>query len=844
LQQPSFFRGGHEIKKPNIGLIFKLWICFSLFVEIGYFAAASFLYGKLDKTYIKLEEIDYDLMSEIWSKWLTLYLWPNISFLILVLVGLYLLYTAWKAIDDGKLSQPPATTAGLMLIPMFNIYWIFQAVGKYAGEYNSFISRRNIPSPRLNEKMFFVFSAVYAVGTFVKYIIMLWEYLAGYPPVITSIFMLFYMGAWLGIGIYIISEIKKGLNALEKAGAFAKTNVRQETAGNIAPPAAGNAAGSVSHGPQCAACGSTVRGNAKFCTICGSPALAAEANNAEILLCSSCGVTLPGDAKFCEKCGSPVQAAEEAPELTAAESASMPGPGFAVQGSLPLTCPNPSSQSINPSNAISCAACGAGLNETKPENFGETYIGCDETADNAAETLLRQDARAQTGLLLDPGAEYLYPGELKEKKFEAQPINKNIISKVKLSLFSVKGKYGQKDIKKFGTLKNYRTQDESSNDRAGMSTGSEEKADACTTKISDAGAGGNGFPGADIPVRQKTFLKKQIFWLALVLFVVLAGAAFGIWKVTQGSKTESVQTENNPAKETVSEQQKNDAANDNSVVFQGNNIINGGLVAQQGEWIYYRNASDGFKLYKVRTDGSGRTRLNDDASLYVNEADGWVYYMNASDGFKLYKVRTDGSGRVRLNEDRSYFVNVADGWVYYSNANDGDKIYRIRTDGSGRTRLSDGQSYFINVAAGWVYYINNSDGGKVYKIRTDGSGRTGVNSDESWYICVADGWVYYSNHDDGDRLYKIRTDGSGRTRITDDIALHINVAGGWVYYANANDSGRLYKVRTDGSGRVRLNDDAFYHINMAGEWIYYMNENDGGQIFKIRTDGSGKMVVQ
>ena len=34
------------------------------------------------------------------------------------------------------------------------------------------------------------------------------------------------------------------------------------------------------------------------------------------------------------------------------------------------------------------------------------------------------------------------------------------------------------------------------------------------------------------------------------------------------------------------------------------NIINGGIVAIQGDWIYYSNQSDDGKLYTVKTDGS------------------------------------------------------------------------------------------------------------------------------------------------------------------------------------------------------------------------------------------------
>jgi hypothetical protein len=39
------------------------------------------------------------------------------------------------------------------------------------------------------------------------------------------------------------------------------------------------------------------------------------------------------------------------------------------------------------------------------------------------------------------------------------------------------------------------------------------------------------------------------------------------------------------------------------------NIVNGGLVAQEGNWIYYSNGDSDFWVYKMRTDGSGRQRV-------------------------------------------------------------------------------------------------------------------------------------------------------------------------------------------------------------------------------------------
>jgi meiotically up-regulated gene 157 (Mug157) protein len=114
-----------------------------------------------------------------------------------------------------------------------------------------------------------------------------------------------------------------------------------------------------------------------------------------------------------------------------------------------------------------------------------------------------------------------------------------------------------------------------------------------------------------------------------------------------------------------------------------------------------------------------------------------LYYCSKN----LYKIRTDGTGRQKLNDDRCTDINVAGDWVYYCNMNDNNKLnskflevansilqisgklFRIRTDGTGRQKLSDDWCSNIVVAGDWVYYTSMKDNLKGYRIRTDGTDR-------------------------------------------------------------------------------------------------------------------------
>ena len=292
----------------------------------------------------------------------------------------------------------------------------------------------------------------------------------------------------------------------------------------------------------------------------------------------------------------------------------------------------------------------------------------------------------------------------------------------------------------------------------------------------------------------------------------------------------------------VSNTAQDDIGGDGDINRRGNtvgNIINGGFVAQQDEWIYYRNGGEGGKLYKIRMDGSDRTKITGDESCYINVAGEWVYYSNERAGYKLYKIRIDGSGKTKFYNGKTAYINVVGDWVYYSNGSDDEKLYKLYIDGSGRTKLNDDKSRYINVVGEWAYYSNYSDGNKLYKIRIDGSGRTKLNDDRSYSINVVGEWVYYSNYSDGSKLYKIRIDGSGKTKFDDDKSDYINAVGDWVYYCNYSDGSKLYKIRIDGSGKTKLNDSCSYSINMVGDWVYYQNNRFySGKLSKIHVDGS------
>jgi len=275
------------------------------------------------------------------------------------------------------------------------------------------------------------------------------------------------------------------------------------------------------------------------------------------------------------------------------------------------------------------------------------------------------------------------------------------------------------------------------------------------------------------------------------------------------------------------------------------NINNKAIATLKEGWIYYRNDNDGYKIYKIRPDGSGRQKVNNDNSGCINLVDDWLYYYNLVDGYNIYKIRTDGTGRQKINNDESSNINVVGDWIYYCNHGDLSKIYKIRINGLQREKVNDEHSEYINVVGDWIYYVNVDDSGKIYKIRIDGTGQKKLNEDISHCINVSEDWIFYTHRDARkNNLYRIGTNGLNRERINNDRTSDINVVGNWVYFINESDGGKVYKIRSDGTERQKVNNDRSIYINVVGNWLYYCNEDDQRKIYRIDTDGNHRQRIQ
>ena len=232
-----------------------------------------------------------------------------------------------------------------------------------------------------------------------------------------------------------------------------------------------------------------------------------------------------------------------------------------------------------------------------------------------------------------------------------------------------------------------------------------------------------------------------------------------------------------------------------------------------GEWIYFVDGTVG-GIYKVRIDGTGKTKISNVTSYKVYVEDEWIYYTSEYWGGKLYKMKTDGNSITQiLSENCNEFI-VNGGYIYYVNSSD-NLVYKCRTDGKDKTILCAGFGGMKLALVGKKLVIANNY--KIQSVNLDGSGFTSFETTNVQYVLLNgyDGWLYYLEYDFGrsgtekSSFGRMKPDGSQKTKIFEYKYLnhansYLNVADDWIYFQNEHEGDTLYRVKIDGTKVERV----------------------------------------
>lgn len=144
------------------------------------------------------------------------------------------------------------------------------------------------------------------------------------------------------------------------------------------------------------------------------------------------------------------------------------------------------------------------------------------------------------------------------------------------------------------------------------------------------------------------------------------------------------------------------------------------------DWIYYKSALDNNKFYKIKNDGSSRTKVSDEnisnehknSKFIVDNT--WIYYIHENKENKLYRMKTDGTENELVIDKAVADIHITENYIFYTDW-ETDKPYRRNKDGSSEIKLADYRVEDLNVIGDWIYCRDFDWTVVYYKIRIDGT---------------------------------------------------------------------------------------------------------------------------
>ena len=223
------------------------------------------------------------------------------------------------------------------------------------------------------------------------------------------------------------------------------------------------------------------------------------------------------------------------------------------------------------------------------------------------------------------------------------------------------------------------------------------------------------------------------------------------------------------------------------------NIINGGLCASEGDWLYYSSVKG--QLCKMKkNDINQKSMLTGYSVKNINVSKEHIFFTSDSDG-KICRINQSGNDKIYLTEVACNYVILYKEEIYYTTAED-NNIYRMKTDAREKMLLYNGNVSYLGVGKEGIFFTDKDKSNNLFRMNRDGTDMKLLSDDYCSCINVYEGYIYYINHSAGGKIYRMKTDGTDKRKYGDASVYKLNVTDGFIYYAE-QASKHLYRSRHD-----------------------------------------------
>lgn len=255
-----------------------------------------------------------------------------------------------------------------------------------------------------------------------------------------------------------------------------------------------------------------------------------------------------------------------------------------------------------------------------------------------------------------------------------------------------------------------------------------------------------------------------------------------------------------------------------------------GFVVKQGEWIYYKDYSDNYALYRMKTDLSSKQKILSAEFSQLNVVGDWIYYTNMFDLASIYRVKTDGTQGKKLVQGEVIELYILGNWMYFIERKQlpdatgvDDKLYKAKLDGSEKTRLGTEQIQFFVIYQDLIYYSNSDNNNSLWKMKMDGTAKTKVLAYENVNTFFIGGDKIYCQVANN-KIVESSLDGTSSRVLVNETYdnLHINKIGNYIIYTSCSTRVML-KININTNEITPFYPDFMDKFEVIDDWIYYTN---------------------
>ena len=294
--------------------------------------------------------------------------------------------------------------------------------------------------------------------------------------------------------------------------------------------------------------------------------------------------------------------------------------------------------------------------------------------------------------------------------------------------------------------------------------------------------------------------------------------------------------------------------NSENALVMGNtmgNLTVGGMIAFDGDTVYYCDAANGKKLTKLQNGTS--TVIVESSTEYLNIIGDYIYFVDRAD-YCIYKVKKDGSERTKVSDVMATNLIIFGNKMYFINWADECKVYSMNIDGSGLTKVSDMSTEVLYIYGPYIYITDRNNQRELYRVSIEDGSSYMISMDITYFVTGYDNNLFFraemssmyddwsgSGQEQGANLavYRMTTDGTVYEPINNARSGYLNADKGVLYFTNFEEEA-LYKVNADGTGLTKLTDGDPAYTSVNGDYLYYFSDSDGKKLYRIRKDGTGK----